>query len=108
VQLGVPEERLFLWLGDALDPNNNGRQTGHCCLAYTPDLYPFQVAMLDWCYDLDERHIKDVNGRSLYSLQGKSITCHSENKTNIYLNTWFIFNSKSSYTTIQYSVNYEA
>jgi hypothetical protein len=106
-QLGVPEDRMFLWLGDSQHPQNSAITVGHCCLAYTPDNYPFQVAMLDWCYDFSPKHITELSGRPLYSLHGNEVSYHGMTGENIYQRTWFIFNSKSSYTKVRYVVDYE-
>jgi predicted transglutaminase-like cysteine proteinase len=102
--LGVPANRMLLWLGDVDNPNGEGT-VGHCCLAYIPDNYPFNVAMLDWCYDFSAKHIDGERGRTLYSLQGKSVVAH--NGQNIYRRMWFAFNEDVSYTDIKYMVDYD-
>jgi predicted transglutaminase-like cysteine proteinase len=106
---GIPAHRLYVWLGEVNLPNR-GATGGHACLLYVPDQYPLNVAMMDWCYDVDT---KPMPYRSLFELQKTSINEWSMAKTDLwvpvqstssseyYIATWGLFNERGSYASIK-------
>lgn len=101
--LGVPASDLFLWCGDVVGG-------GHCCCIYRPHNYPLNWVFLDWCYIPDTRSIE--MWRCIYEIDGK-LPCGEQVGPNgalnengfdkHYINTWWVFNEKTSYTSLNYA-----